>query len=158
MLLYVILLAGLVFVFMRLPTSFLPEEDQGILFTQIQLPTGATQERTLKVIEQVEDHFMNDEKDNVASVFAVAGFSFGGNGQNTGIAFVRLKDWSLRKDVGAESAGRGRSRHGQVLADQGCDGVYLRAACRAGTGQRHRFRHAAAGYRRCRPRRPDGGA
>ncbi|MEG2964384.1 MAG: efflux RND transporter permease subunit, partial [Janthinobacterium sp.] len=99
MLLYVILLAGLVFVFMRLPTSFLPEEDQGILFTQIQLPTGATQERTLKVIEQVEDHFMNSEKDNVASVFAVAGFSFGGNGQNTGIAFVRLKDWAERKAV-----------------------------------------------------------
>ncbi|MGK5068822.1 efflux RND transporter permease subunit [Janthinobacterium sp. AD80] len=99
MLLYVILLAGLVFLFMRLPTSFLPEEDQGILFTQIQLPTGATQERTLKVIEQVEDHFMNSEKDNVASVFAVAGFSFGGNGQNTGIAFVRLKDWAERKAV-----------------------------------------------------------
>ncbi|MDN2708985.1 efflux RND transporter permease subunit [Janthinobacterium sp. SUN118] len=99
MLLYVLLLAGLVFIFMRLPTSFLPEEDQGILFTQIQLPTGATQERTLKVIEQVEDHFMNSEKDNVASVFAVAGFSFGGNGQNTGIAFVRLKDWAERKAV-----------------------------------------------------------
>jgi multidrug efflux pump len=83
-------------VFMRLPTSFLPEEDQGVLFTQIQLPTGATQERTLKTIEKVEDYFMNQEKANVASMFAVAGFSFGGNGQNTGIAFVRMKDWSER--------------------------------------------------------------
>ncbi|MGK5044943.1 efflux RND transporter permease subunit [Janthinobacterium sp. GB4P2] len=115
MLLYVILLAGLVFVFMRLPTSFLPEEDQGILFTQIQLPTGATQERTLKVIEQVEEHFMNSEKDNVASVFAVAGFSFGGNGQNTGIAFVRLKDWALRKDVAQKAPAVAGRAMGKLL-------------------------------------------
>jgi multidrug efflux pump len=60
--LYGVLLAGLAALFMRLPTSFLPEEDQGMLFAQIQLPTGATQERTLKVIEQVEQHFMNEEK------------------------------------------------------------------------------------------------
>ena len=93
---YGIILVVLTFVFMRLPTSFLPEEDQGVLFSQIQLPTGATQERTLKVIEKVEDHFMNDEKNAVASVFAVAGFSFSGNGQNSGIAFVRMKDWSER--------------------------------------------------------------
>jgi multidrug efflux pump len=97
---YAILLAVLAFVFMRLPTSFLPEEDQGVLFSQIQLPTGATQQRTLKVIEKVEQHFMNDEKDSVASVFAVAGFSFSGNGQNTGIAFVRMKDWAERKGAG----------------------------------------------------------
>ena len=115
MLLYVLLLAGLVFIFMRLPTSFLPEEDQGILFTQIQLPTGATQERTLKVIEQVEDHFMNSEKDNVASVFAVAGFSFGGNGQNTGIAFVRLKDWALRKDVAQKAPAVAGRAMGKLL-------------------------------------------
>jgi len=99
MILYAILAAVLVVVFMRLPTSFLPEEDQGVLFSQIQLPTGATQERTLKVIEQVEKHFLVDEKDAVASTFAVAGFSFGGSGQNMGIAFVRLKDWDLRKSA-----------------------------------------------------------
>jgi len=99
---YALILGVLAFVFMRLPTSFLPEEDQGVLFTQIQLPTGATQERTLKVIEKVEQHFINNEKDSVASVFAVAGFSFAGNGQNTGIAFVRMKDWSERK--GADHA------------------------------------------------------
>jgi len=93
---YGIIVAVLAVVFVRLPTSFLPEEDQGVLFSQIQLPTGATQERTLKVIEKVENHFMNDEKDAVASVFAVAGFSFSGNGQNSGIAFVRMKDWSER--------------------------------------------------------------
>ncbi|MTV37947.1 efflux RND transporter permease subunit [Duganella radicis] len=93
---YGIIVAVLAVVFMRLPTSFLPEEDQGVLFSQIQLPTGATQERTLKVIEKVENHFLNNEKQAVASVFAVAGFSFSGNGQNSGIAFVRMKDWSER--------------------------------------------------------------
>jgi multidrug efflux pump len=93
---YAVLLVVLGVVFMRLPTSFLPEEDQGVLFSQIQLPTGATQQRTLKVIEKVENHFLTEEKDAVASVFAVAGFSFSGNGQNSGIAFVRMKDWSER--------------------------------------------------------------
>ncbi|MYM36243.1 efflux RND transporter permease subunit [Duganella sp. FT94W] len=93
---YAAILVVLGVAFMRLPTSFLPEEDQGVLFSQIQLPTGATQERTLKVIEKVENHFLTNEKNNVASVFAVAGFSFAGNGQNSGIAFVRMKDWSER--------------------------------------------------------------
>ena len=100
LIMYAVLLVVLALVFMRLPTSFLPEEDQGVLFSQIQLPTGATQQRTLKVIEKVENHFLTAEKDSVASVFAVAGFSFSGNGQNSGIAFVRMKDWSERK--GAE--------------------------------------------------------
>jgi multidrug efflux pump len=99
LMLYAVLLVVLAVVFMRLPTSFLPEEDQGVLFSQIQLPTGATQQRTLKVIEKVENHFLTNEKDNVASVFAVAGFSFSGNGQNTGIAFVRMKDWADRPGV-----------------------------------------------------------
>ncbi|WP_317205473.1 efflux RND transporter permease subunit [Janthinobacterium sp.] len=105
MLLYALLLAALAVVFMRLPTSFLPAEDQGVLFSQVQLPTGATQERTLKVIEKVEQHFLVDQKDAVASVFAVAGFSFGGNGQNTGIAFVRLKDWDVRKSADLRAPG-----------------------------------------------------
>ena len=100
LIIYALLLGVLALVFMRLPTSFLPEEDQGVLFSQIQLPTGATQQRTLKVIEKVEQHFLNEEKDSVASVFAVAGFSFSGNGQNTGIAFVRMKDWAERKSAG----------------------------------------------------------
>ncbi|MET3132904.1 multidrug efflux pump [Oxalobacteraceae bacterium GrIS 1.11] len=97
MLIYALLLLALAVVFMRLPTSFLPAEDQGVLFAQVQLPTGATQQRTVKVIEQVEQHFLVGQKDAVASVFSVAGFSFGGNGQNTGIAFVRLKDWDERR-------------------------------------------------------------
>jgi multidrug efflux pump len=96
MIVYAAILGVLAVVFLRLPTSFLPQEDQGVLFSQIQLPAGATQQRTLQTIEKVEQHFLTNEKANVASVFSVAGFSFGGNGQNTGIAFVKLKDWSER--------------------------------------------------------------
>ena len=87
------LLAGL---FMRQHNGFLPDEDQGILYSQIVLPAGATQERTLEVIKQVEHHFLVDEKDSVATMFGVAGFSFGGSGQNAGLAFVRLKPWDER--------------------------------------------------------------
>ena len=89
--------------FARLPTSFLPAEDQGFLFSMVQTPVGATQERTMKVIEQVERHFLEDEKATVDSLFTVQGFSFGGSGQNSGIAFVNLKDWSERKSPSSAS-------------------------------------------------------
>ncbi|GAB3751039.1 efflux RND transporter permease subunit [Lysobacter olei] len=82
--------------FMRLPTAFLPEEDQGVLFSLIQTPVGATQERTLETIQTIENHFLNNEKDAVDSVLSVQGFSFAGMGQNSGMAFVKLKDWSER--------------------------------------------------------------
>ncbi|MCB1491180.1 MAG: efflux RND transporter permease subunit, partial [Rhodobiaceae bacterium] len=95
-LIYLLLVGAVAYVFTRTPTGFLPDEDQGILFTLIQAPTGATAQRTLKVVQQVENHFMNGEKDNVSSMFGVVGFSFAGQGQNMGIAFVRLKDWSER--------------------------------------------------------------
>ncbi|MCI4662508.1 MAG: efflux RND transporter permease subunit [Neomegalonema sp.] len=94
--LYLALVGGMVFLFMRTPTGFLPNEDQGIMFTLVQGPAGATAERTEAVLEQVDRHFRETEKDNVASVFTVTGFSFAGSGQNVGLAFVRLKDWSER--------------------------------------------------------------
>ncbi|QLI80368.1 efflux RND transporter permease subunit [Chitinibacter fontanus] len=93
---YLLLVGVMVAMFMRLPTSFLPDEDQGILFTQVMLPAGSTQEQTISVLDKVEKHFLVDEKANVASIFTVAGFSFGGSGQNAGIGFVMLKDWSER--------------------------------------------------------------
>ena len=96
LLVYAALVAGLAVLFIRMPTAFLPEEDQGFLLTQIVLPAGATRERTLAVIEQVERHFLQDESEAVQQMIAVAGFSFAGSGQNMGLAFVRLKDWSLR--------------------------------------------------------------
>ncbi|PBC19699.1 MULTISPECIES: efflux RND transporter permease subunit [unclassified Mesorhizobium] len=83
--------------FARLPSSFLPEEDQGILITSVQLPVGATQDRTERVLAQVTEHYLKDEKDAVEGVFTASGFGFGGAGQNVGIGFVRLKDFSQRK-------------------------------------------------------------
>ncbi len=93
---YGAIVAAMVFLFLRLPTAFLPDEDQGFLICQIQLPAGAAQERTLKVIEELENHFLEREKKTVESVITVAGFSFAGRGQNMGLAFVKLKDWKLR--------------------------------------------------------------
>ena len=93
---FAVMIVLAVFLLLRLPTSFLPDEDQGILFSQVVLPAGATQERTLKVLRELERHFLEDEKDTVQSLFTVAGFSFSGSGQNAGIAFVRLRDWSER--------------------------------------------------------------
>src|SRR5512135_2085501 len=85
------------FLFLRLPTAFLPDEDQGFIICQVQLPPGATTERTIKVIRQLEKHFMEDEKKTVEGVITVTGFSFAGRGQNMGLAFVKLKDWKLRR-------------------------------------------------------------
>ncbi|TPM34212.1 efflux RND transporter permease subunit [Mesorhizobium sp. B2-3-4] len=85
--------------FARLPSSFLPEEDQGILITSVQLPVGATQDRTERVLAQVTDHYLKEEKDAVEGVFTASGFGFGGAGQNVGIGFVRLKDFSQRKSA-----------------------------------------------------------
>ncbi|WP_374580758.1 efflux RND transporter permease subunit [Pseudoduganella sp.] len=96
MLVYAAMLGVLAFSYMRLPSAFLPEEDQGVLFSAIQLPSGATQERTVATIEEVENYFFTKEKANVESVFSIAGFSFAGNGQNNGMAFVKLKDWKER--------------------------------------------------------------
>lgn len=100
MMIYVALVVAVGWIFMRMPTAFLPDEDQGILFTQAILPTNSTQESTLKVLEKVSDHFMAEE--GMRSVFSVAGFSFAGQGQNMGIAFVGLKDWSERTAPGAD--------------------------------------------------------
>ncbi len=93
---YVAMLAVLAVLFMRLPTSFLPEEDQGVIMSMVQLPVGATKERTEKVLGQMRDYFLKSEKDNVESVLTVAGFSFAGQGQNSGMAFIKLKHWDER--------------------------------------------------------------
>ena len=93
---YVLLLGGMVFLFLHLPTSFLPLEDRGMFTTSVQLPSGSTQQQTLKVVQQAEDYFLNNEKQNVESVFATIGSGPGGNGQNVARMFVRLKDWDQR--------------------------------------------------------------
>ncbi|AUU82943.1 efflux RND transporter permease subunit [Leclercia sp. LSNIH1] len=99
---YILIVGGMAVLFLRLPTSFLPEEDQGVFMTMVQLPAGATQSRTQKVLDQVEHYYLNNEKANVESVFTVNGFSFSGQGQNAGVAFISLKPWEERP--GAENS------------------------------------------------------
>ncbi|EGT4489607.1 hydrophobe/amphiphile efflux-1 family RND transporter [Cronobacter malonaticus] len=117
LLLYLLIVVAMAFLFIRLPSSFLPEEDQGVFLTMAQLPAGATQERTQKVLDEVTNYYLTQEKDNVNSVFTVNGFGFSGRGQNTGLAFVSLKNWDERP--GAENkvpaiTGRAMGRFSQI--------------------------------------------
>ncbi len=96
LLIYLALASLMGLLFFRLPTAFLPDEDQGYLLTLVQTPVGASVERTLKVLDQVREYFLEQEQDAVSSVFTVSGFSYSGGGQNAGIGFVLLKDWSQR--------------------------------------------------------------
>ncbi|MCJ8510630.1 efflux RND transporter permease subunit [Rhizobium lemnae] len=98
MLMFAIIIGGCGWLFTRLPNSFLPQEDQGVLLTIIQLPNGATQARTEEIIKKIETYYLDKEKDAIQDVFAVSGFSFTGSGQNYGIVFAKLKDFDLRED------------------------------------------------------------
>ena len=98
---YVAIIGAVVILYQRLPSSFLPNEDQGNILVNVQLPPGATQERMVNVMEQVEGYILKQPE--VKSMVSVLGFSFSGQGQNAGIGFVTLKDWSERKGAG-ESA------------------------------------------------------
>ncbi len=96
MLIYVALASLMGLLFIRLPTAYLPDEDQGYLFTLVQTPVGATLPRTVKALDQIRDYVLNHEKNAVESIFTIAGFSFNGSGQNNGLGFILLKDWSER--------------------------------------------------------------
>ena len=114
---YVLIVGVLIFAFMRLPSAFLPEEDQGMLIALVQLPVGSSQEQTVEVLKKIEDHFLDNESDAVQSMFAAAGFSFSGRGQNSGIAFIRLKDWDerdLEKDGVQAVVGRAWGAFSQI--------------------------------------------
>jgi multidrug efflux pump len=100
LLVYAAIILAVILLFMRLPGSFLPEEDQGYFISMIQLPPGATQERTLEVVKQVECYYR--QQPEVAHVISVVGFSFFGRGQNAALVFTPLKDWDERDSaVGA---------------------------------------------------------
>jgi len=93
---YVVLVAVVAFFFHRMPTSYIPDEDQGILMVQANLPPGATLEQTQKVMDVVQNYFLTQEKETVDSFLSVSGTSFGGQGQNMALGFVKLKDWHKR--------------------------------------------------------------
>jgi multidrug efflux pump len=117
LLVYGVIVVAMGLLFVRVPRSFLPDEDQGILFVQVVAPPGAASELTQKALNEARDYFLKDEKDLVSGVFTVNGFSFGGHGQNAGLVFVRLKDWSERK--GSKNsvfalAGRANQRFHQI--------------------------------------------
>jgi multidrug efflux pump len=93
---YLVIVGGMGFLFTRLPRSFLPDEDQGILFAQVTTPSGTPQKYTQDVLDRMNEYFLTKERGAVESVLTVAGFSFGGRGQSSGLIFVRLKDWAER--------------------------------------------------------------
>ncbi len=96
LLVFLLITTAMVVLFQRMPSAYLPDEDQGVLFVQAMLPANSTLEQTGKILDEVRDHFLMKEKDSVESVFTVVGYSFSGMGQNVGLAFVKLKDWKLR--------------------------------------------------------------
>jgi multidrug efflux pump len=94
---FVLIVAAAGVMFVRLPASFLPEEDQGLLMVAAQLPGGATADRTKRVLDQVTRHFLDHETKAVDGIMTVTGFAFSGSGQNVGMAFVRLRDFGERR-------------------------------------------------------------
>ena len=93
---YVLIVVAVGVLFLRLPTSYVPEEDQGILLAQVMLPTGSTMEQTQKIVYEVQRYFREDEKEAVKSCMAITGFGFSGRAQTNGMVFIMLKDWKLR--------------------------------------------------------------
>src|SRR5512136_471879 len=93
---FLLIVAAMGVLYLRMPTAYLPDEDQGILFAQVIMPTGATLEQTQKVTKQIERYFQDNEKEAVASVMTISGIGFSGRGQNNGMVFIKLKDWELR--------------------------------------------------------------
>ncbi|SDI27512.1 efflux RND transporter permease subunit [Pseudomonas panipatensis] len=102
LLMYVVIVAGMIWLFTRIPTSFLPDEDQGVLFAQVQTPSGSSAERTQQVVDKMRDYLLTKENNAVSSVFTVTGFNFAGRGQSSGMAFIMMKPWEERP--GAENS------------------------------------------------------
>ena len=98
MLVYGVIVAALALLFTRIPTGFLPDEDQGMMFVEVKMPPGATRVRTEQALAAVRDYVLNEEKAGISSIFEVHGFSFGGRGQNAGLAFFTLRDWDERSE------------------------------------------------------------
>jgi HAE1 family hydrophobic/amphiphilic exporter-1 len=94
---FLLIVAAMGYLFQRMPTAYLPDEDQGILLVQATLPSGSTLEQTEAVMDKVRDHFLENETEAVESIMVVAGVSFGGQSQSMALAFVQLKDWALRE-------------------------------------------------------------
>jgi len=114
---FMVIVGAMGFLFKRMPTAYLPDEDQGMLMVQTMLPANSTLEQTKQIMTDVKDYFLTQEKDAVEAVMTVSGISFSGRGQNSGLSFVRLRDWDLRNrpdlKVGAV-AGRAMMKFSQI--------------------------------------------
>jgi HAE1 family hydrophobic/amphiphilic exporter-1 len=100
---YLLIVGAMLFVFFRMPTGYLPDEDQGVLVIMANLPSGATLEQSEAVMDKIRQYFIDKEKDTVESIMTIAGMNQSGHGQNTGMAFIKLKDWDLRKKASLKS-------------------------------------------------------
>ena len=100
LLMYLLIVGIMIWMFTRIPTAFLPEEDQGVLFAQVQTPAGSTASRTQEVVEQMREYLLTEESETVNSVFTITGFNFAGRGQSSGMAFIMLKPWEERTEPG----------------------------------------------------------
>jgi HAE1 family hydrophobic/amphiphilic exporter-1 len=117
LLIYILLVGGLFYLFQTMPTAYLPDEDQGILFVQAQLPSGSTLEQTDAIMDEIREYIEKNETDAVESVLTISGLSFAGGGQNMGMSFIKLKDWELRQrpDLKVRAlAGRCMARFSQI--------------------------------------------
>lgn len=115
--LFVLIVGSLGYLFQKMPTSYIPDEDQGILMVMGMLPSGSTLEQTEAVMDKINDHFLEHEKETVESLITVAGLSFGGEGQNMALGFVKLKDWKLRQQPDFKTkaiAGRAMGAFSQI--------------------------------------------
>jgi hydrophobe/amphiphile efflux-1 (HAE1) family protein len=114
---FLLIVVAMGFLFRRMPTAYLPDEDQGILMVQAMLPANSTLEQTKQVMDRVEHFFLEDEKDAVEDVMTISGISFSGRGQNAGLAFVKLRDWALRDRPELKAgavAGRAMGKFSQI--------------------------------------------
>ena len=114
MFVFVLIVGALAFLFPKMPTSFLPNEDQGTMLVQVELPSNATLDETDAVMTQVQQYFDKEEKETVDAVFTVSGFSLAGRGQNSGLVFVQLKPWEERKSSVFELQARAMQRFSQI--------------------------------------------
>ncbi|HEY8331775.1 MAG TPA: efflux RND transporter permease subunit [Pseudomonas sp.] len=113
---FVLIIVALALLFPLMPTSFLPDEDQGTMLAQVELPPNSTAEQTDRLLREVSDYLLEEEGGSVESVFAVNGFSFAGRGQNSGIAFVQLKPWEEREGTVFDLQARAMQRFSQMKA------------------------------------------
>ena len=158
LIIYIVVIVAVGMLFLRLPKSFLPDEDQGTMFVLVQAPAGSTQEYTAHVLKDVQEYLLKDEKAIVESVFTVNGFSFAGRGQNSGLVFVRMKDYADRQhsDQKVQALVGRMFMHFAPL--QGRDDLPGQSAFDSGTRHGGGLRLRVAGSRRPRPREADGSA